>query len=358
MLMNELSNVISQENEEFKTKLYKALNPNEDGMVSAKALYDLLRLSKNNYADWCKNNFYTEFGLIDGVVENGVVDSFPTLAGKPQGGRPTQDYLITLRIAEKLCLKSKSEFKDEILNYFLDLEESAPKALAALQEQAKIINQLVERVEQYGRLAQQTQEQLALVQKDVSTALAGVNALNSGILTAQGREAEWINEVSLEIEKLAKHWGRHDPQICVMWLIDELDGKDGYPQIAPYKFIEYKRQYIADHPGTKPTRLTVVASDSQYRALFTEVLHRKLQEYDEEFDEQSSLFSRMIVELGDPVEGGRKNDEPDWNDPAFLALCDEFDAYRKRNEEMDALQREAMTKMKPGDFWDFDDIID
>lgn len=352
--MEELSNAISQET---RTPIEVLLQMNEAGFVSAKNLYEFLELDTTHYSRWCKDNIVDNELVDEGIdyhVQSSMVNSF-SHNGENLGGRPTTDYLLTIDLAKELCMLARTPKAKQAREYFKKTE----KALVVTTKQ---YNQLAERFEQLGKFVEDKisiiQEVQKTIEEKASSALAGVNALNSGTVTGYNREVEWINEVSVEIEKLAKHWGRHDPQLCIMWLIDELDGKDNGVQIAPYKFIEYKRKYVLDNPGTKPTRLTVIASDSQYRALFTEVLHRKLQEYDEEFDETSSLFSKMIVGLGEPEVGGKKEWEPDWNDPAFLAMCDQFEVNQRKNEEMEKAQREAMAKMNPEDFGDFDDIID
>ena len=344
--MNEISKEISQET---RTPIEVLLQMNEAGFVSAKNLYEFLELDPTHYSRWCKDNIIDNNLVDEGIdyhVQSGVVNSF-SHNGENLGGRPTTDYLLTIDFAKELCMTCKTEKGRQAREYFKKTEQ-------ALVVTTKQYNQLVEMVNQYGKLTQQMQEQLALVQKDSSAAIAGVNALNSGMLSFQGRELEWINEVSSEIEKLAQYWGRHDPQLCVKWLLDEIDDD----ALAPYKFIEYKRKYVMDNPDTKPTRLTVVSSDSQYRAIFTEVLHRKLEEYGEEFEQGGTLFSQMIVDLGDPVEVKPKNDEPNWDDPAFQAFLDDWDAYNKKQAEMDAAQQAAMAKMKPEDLGDFDDIVD
>jgi len=339
--------------QETRTPIEVLLQMNDAGFVSAKNLYQFLELDSTHYSRWCKDNIIDNNLAEEGVdyhIQSSVVDSF-SHNGENLGGRPTTDYLLSIDFAKELCMLAKTPKAKQAREYFRKTEK-------ALVVTVKQYNQLAERVEQLGKLIEDkysiAEESQKTIEEKANAALAGVNALNSGVVTGFGRETEWINEVSVEIEKLAKHWGRHDPQLCVIWIIDELDGKDSYEQIAPYKFIEYKRKYIMDHPGTKPTRLTVVASDSQYRAIFTEVLHRKLQDYNEEFNEDSSLFSRMIVELGDPIEKSPNEHEPDWNDPAFLALCDELDAYRRRQVEMD----EAIAKANISRDDDFDDIID
>lgn len=340
--MNEMSQTITKET---RTPIEVLLQMDENNMVSAKRLYEFLELDPSHYARWCKRN------IIDNPIVDENVDYECIRPVGELGGQETVDYLLDVRFAEELCMTCQNEKGRQARSYFRKTEQ----ALVVTTQQ---YSQLVNRVEQLGKFVE---DKLSIVQKSqkeiettASAALAGVNALNSGMVSEFERPMEWINEVSLEIEKLAQHWGRHDPQLCVQWLIEEIEEYN----LAPYKFIEYKRKYIMDNPGTKPTRLTVVASDSQYRAIFTEALHRKLQDYDEEFDEDSSLFSRMIVELGEPEVGGPKEWEPDWSNPAFLAMCDEFDAKRRKDEEAEKLRREAMAKMNSEDLGDFDDIID
>lgn len=87
------------------TALEKELQIDSEGMVSAKHLYDFLGLTETHYARWCKINILENPVL----TENVDFKPFRHDVENPNGGRPTQDYKITISLAKELCILAKTE---------------------------------------------------------------------------------------------------------------------------------------------------------------------------------------------------------------------------------------------------------
>lgn len=93
-------------------------------IVSAKELYDFLGLDKSHWSRWCKKNIEEN----DFALEN--VD-YQTLAIMANGNE-TKDFAITLDLAKKLAMMSRTKKGEEIRNYFLECEKrlSVPSTFA------------------------------------------------------------------------------------------------------------------------------------------------------------------------------------------------------------------------------------
>lgn len=94
--MNDLTNKI-----DIRTPIEIALDVDENGMTTAKRLYEFLELNPCNYARWCKSNI-TENKFAE---EN--VDFKPFFINEECGGQITTDYKLTANFAKKLSCKGK-----------------------------------------------------------------------------------------------------------------------------------------------------------------------------------------------------------------------------------------------------------
>lgn len=106
-----------------QTPIDVALGIDEDGMTTARKLYEWLELDPTHYARWCKNNI-TENPFAE---EN---DYSPLMASKKKGNLST-DYRITANLAKKISMATNSEKGNCARDYFLGCEQ----VLARLAEQ-------------------------------------------------------------------------------------------------------------------------------------------------------------------------------------------------------------------------------
>lgn len=95
--------------------------------TSARELWEFLDKPYTHFTDWF--NQYKGYGFI----ENVDFKPFSEISEKPQGGRPTQDYEITIDMAKELAMLQKSEKGKVARQYFLELEKrwNSPEAVMA-----------------------------------------------------------------------------------------------------------------------------------------------------------------------------------------------------------------------------------
>lgn len=125
-------------NTSHQTPIEIALGVDENGMTTARKLYEFLNLNSAHYSRWCKKNITdNEF------AEENVDFCVFTLDGEnPLGGRPTKDFKLTARFAKKLSMKGTGERAEQAREYFTRLDEKM-KEIALNRSQLSPLLQLL-----------------------------------------------------------------------------------------------------------------------------------------------------------------------------------------------------------------------
>ena len=103
----------------------QTINGNAVEMVSARELHEFLG-NGDMFANWIKHRVEKY-----GFVENQDFISFLVATKKPNGGRPSQEYYITLDMAKQLAMVENNEKGMQVRKYFIECE----KQLNAQQSQ-------------------------------------------------------------------------------------------------------------------------------------------------------------------------------------------------------------------------------
>lgn len=137
--MNEIKNKT-----DMRTPIEIALNVDENGMTTARALYNFLELSPSQFARWAKQNIENnEF-----YEENIDWEGFDIVSN----GNKCKDYRLSTDFAKHLSMESHSEKGKEARKYFIyvedkvkqkaiDLTQLSPelqRAYAIIESQAKM----------------------------------------------------------------------------------------------------------------------------------------------------------------------------------------------------------------------------
>lgn len=179
--MNETMIVTNQ------TPIEIALGIDENGMTTARKLYEFLELHPAAYSRWFKQN----------IIENGFAaeneDYFPFNTNVECGGQASKDAKLTADFAKKLSMTAKNEKGEEARNYFVTVENKAKETAVGLQnlspELRLLINMEIQQKEQ--------QKQLADVKSDLQ-GIRNVVALDS---------TSWRDETGKIIRKIGNRLG-------------------------------------------------------------------------------------------------------------------------------------------------------
>ncbi len=137
-------NIIAES--KMQTPIEIALGIDENGMTTARKLYEFLELNIGNYSRWCKRN------IVDNEFAEENIDYWAVLPKEENsssmksltGRGNTEDYRLTARFAKKLSMMAKSEKGEQAREYFTKVEDVAAKAVERLQEMSSNPMKLLE----------------------------------------------------------------------------------------------------------------------------------------------------------------------------------------------------------------------
>lgn len=160
---------------EFQTPIEIALGVDENGMTTARRLYEFLNLNPAHYSRWCKKN------ITDNEFAEENVDFWAfTLNGERNfNPKPTQDFKLTAHFAKKLSVKGNSTRAEEAREYFTRIEEKTKQLLinrSQLSPQMQLISMLVESMSRQELEQKQQAKRLAELensQKAIQAAMMG-----------------------------------------------------------------------------------------------------------------------------------------------------------------------------------------
>ncbi len=256
--MNEL------ETTKMQTPIEIALGVDENGMTTAKKLYEFLELDSRNYSRWCKSN------IIENEFAEENVDYWAFVIDEERNfnPNPTTDYKLTAHFAKKLSMKGNGTKAEEARDYFTTLEERVKQKVVDL-------NQLSPELQMFQKIFNSVAEQ-QLEQK---------------------RQAEQINHMEQRVESIREvvaldttSW-RDDTGNILRKISMELGGGQAYSQVRAESYellskrmgvnlkqrLTNKRRRMADEGICKSTRdklsyVDIIAEDKKLIEGYTAIV--------------------------------------------------------------------------------------
>ena len=151
--MNDLMNKVVQ------TPIEIALGIDENGMTTAKKLYEFLGMDLKNYSRWIRNNI-TENQFAEENVDYWV---FVMQEENPSGGRPTQDYKLSASFAKKLSMMARSEKGEQARQYFVRVEDGMKEVALRLQNMSPELQAII----MHDKKIQQVESEVESVNQDL-----------------------------------------------------------------------------------------------------------------------------------------------------------------------------------------------
>lgn len=168
--MNDIKNRSNQ------TPIEIALGIDENGMTTARKLYDFLGMDRSHYSRWINSN----------ILENQFADEnvdywrFAIDGETPTGGKiQREDFKLTAHFAKKLSMKGNGAKAEQAREYFTRLEEKTKELAidrARLSPQLQLMNMLVENMSRQELEQKRQAEKLTTLennQKAINTAMLG-----------------------------------------------------------------------------------------------------------------------------------------------------------------------------------------
>jgi len=111
-------------------------NEKDEQLVDGRDLYNFLGI-KAKFSDWIKNSI-RDFDFIESVD----FDSFSKNLDKPNGGRPTKEYSLTIGMAKELSMLARNETGKEARRYFIECERKAKGEIKPLTLKESLLAQV------------------------------------------------------------------------------------------------------------------------------------------------------------------------------------------------------------------------
>lgn len=193
----------------IQTPIEIALGIDENGMTTAKKLYEFLELNPAHYARWCRTN----------ITENEFADeNMDYWAFTPDGERdfnpnPTQDFKLTADFAKKLSCKGNGERAEQAREYFSTLDDKVKEVAINRQQLSPQMQMLMAMVESQARqeLEQKRQaEQISLLTDGMKQLEARMTTHNENYFTIAGYAS--LRGMNVDISR-ANMLGRKASQI-------------------------------------------------------------------------------------------------------------------------------------------------
>lgn len=148
-----------------QTPIEIALGIDENGMTTAKRLYEFLEMDASNYSRWFKKN------ITKNEFAEETTDYFPFVTNDECGGQASVDAKLTANFAKKLSMMQKNEKGEAARNYFVGVENGAKKLVEQKQipltkhpgEVANIIKVLSERMDRQDSAPYKSAEMARMV---------------------------------------------------------------------------------------------------------------------------------------------------------------------------------------------------
>lgn len=306
---------------ETKTPIEVMLGMTEDGLVSARKLYEFLELAPSQFSRWCKDNITESDLAIEG--EDYFLSRHNVELAASGGKVEYIDYLLPIKFAKDLCMTCRTIKSRQVRDYF----EKCEKALVVT---TKEYNLLKDRVEQLGALVENKFKLLEETNQLAIATAARLESAEGGSTFAVDHDTQWIHDNYLRVKRLAEKRGMSISD-CLTMLVDEMD-ESGQ---LDYSYAEMARDYKTHHPGQKAERLAVLAQDLDTQMAFEYILEGQM-DYWDVFDEREKKGRALLDEFADDMEL-----EPmpthehyvDTEDPGFLAAMDALNEMHRKEEE-------------------------
>lgn len=193
--MNEIANATTQ------TPIEIALGIDENGMTTARKLYEFLGMDSRNYSRWARNNIIeNEF-----AEENVDYWAFVVNDERNYNPKPTQDYKLSSGFAKKLSMMSKSEKGEQARQYFVRVEDSMKEVALRLRNMSpelqaiimhdKKIQQVETRVESVNQDLQDFKMDMPILGIEIDKITAAVK--KKGVHCLGGKESNAYKDKSL-----------------------------------------------------------------------------------------------------------------------------------------------------------------
>lgn len=135
------------------TPIEIALGVDENGMTTAKKLYEFLELNPGNYARWCKSS------ITDNPFAEEGKDYYSSSVKSEGKGNFADDFKLKAHFAKKLSMTQKNQKGEEARDYFTKVEDGAKEMVLRMQEMSPQLQVMINMELEQKRQKEEQQRQ-------------------------------------------------------------------------------------------------------------------------------------------------------------------------------------------------------
>ncbi len=251
-----------------QTPIEIALQIDESGHTTVKALYAFLELAPQHYARWCKSNITeNEF-----ATEN--EDYFPFTINGECGGQSTTDYRLTAHFAKKLSMKGNGERAEQAREYFTTLEEKTKEMVINRQQLSPELQAFGKMFEAMARQELEQKRQAEQIEK-VETTVSNMKEIFTEPI------GDWKSDINARVREISIKSGV-DYQTLYGQLYGELETT---AHCSLKRLQDNKRKRMERAGNTKTaikdgtTKIAIIYEKPQLKAIFEGIVKRYAMRY-------------------------------------------------------------------------------
>jgi anti-repressor protein len=250
----------------MKTPIEIALGVDENGMTTARALYEFLSGEKSHFARWAKTNIEeNEF-----YEENKDWWGFATMAN----GNECKDYRLTTDFAKHLSMESHSARGKEARQYFITIEDRAKQEVINRSQLSPQMQMVMSLAESMARQELEQKKQAEQVQKLESTVTNMKEIFTEPI-------GDWKADINAKVRNISAKSGI-DYQTLYNQLYGELEN-EAHCVLARLQSNKIKRMEDAGNTKTAikegTTKIAVIFDNARLRVIFENIVRRYAMRY-------------------------------------------------------------------------------
>lgn len=250
----------------MKTPIEIALGVDENGMTTARALYEFLELAQGQFARWAKANIEAnEF-----YEENKDWWGFDIVSN----GNNCKDYRLTTDFAKHLSMESHSARGKEARQYFITIEDRAKQEVINRSQLSPQMQMVMSLAESMARQELEQKKQAEQVQKLESTVTNMKEIFTEPI-------GDWKADINAKVRNISAKSGI-DYQTLYNQLYGELEN-EAHCVLARLQSNKIKRMEDAGNTKTAikegTTKIAVIFDNARLRVIFENIVRRYAMRY-------------------------------------------------------------------------------
>ncbi len=255
---------------DMRTPIEIALDIDNEGMTTARKLYEFLELDTSHYSRWVKANIIeNEF-----ATENEDYFYSPSMANEQSRGNFAEDYKLTAHFAKKLSVKGNGEKAEQAREYFTTVEERVKQKAIDMSQLSPQMQMVMSMAEGMARQELEQKRQAKKIEEVQQT----VSNMKDIFTTPIG---DWKNEINARVREIAIKSGIPYQELYGQ-LYGELENK-AHCCLSRLQENKKKRMENAGNTNTAikegTTKIAVICDKPQLKEIFESIVRTYAMRY-------------------------------------------------------------------------------